>query len=63
MIESVWKRTDVSGSIISARLYNLVIGLVLGWGFLVNFLMVKYIPTETIAAINPIAFYVSYLVY
>ncbi len=62
MIESVWKRTDVSGSIISAKLYNLVIGLVLCWGFLVNFLMVKYIPTETIAAINPIAFFVGYLV-
>jgi FtsH-binding integral membrane protein len=62
MIESVWKRTEVSGSIISAKLYNLVIGLVLCWGFLVNFLMVKYIPTETIAAINPIAFFVGYLV-
>ena len=62
MIESVWKRKEVSGSIISARLYNLVIGLVLCWGFLVNFLMVKYIPAETIAAINPIAFFVGYLV-
>ena len=62
MIESVWKRTEMSGSIISARLYNLIIGLVLCWGFLVNFLMVKYIPTETIAAINPIAFFVGYLV-
>ncbi len=62
MIESVWKRTEVTGSIISAKLYNLIIGLVLCWGFLVNFLMVKYIPTETIAAINPIAFFVGYLV-
>ena len=49
MFESVWKRTEVTGAEVSPRVYNLIIGLVLCWGFGVNYLMVKYVPTEAIA--------------
>lgn len=62
MFESVWKREEVVGEIISDKTYNLVIGLVLCWGFMVNYLMVKYIPTESIAAINPFALLIGYFV-
>ena len=62
-MESVWKRTaaESEGSIVSDRVYNLVIGLTLLWGFGVNYLMVKSIPFETVAGINPIVFFVGYL--
>ncbi len=61
-MENVFKRTsiDSTGEIISANVYNLVIGLTLCWGFLVNYLMVKGIDVETIAQINPIIFFVGY---
>ncbi|MCP4604214.1 MAG: hypothetical protein GY847_27450 [Proteobacteria bacterium] len=62
MIENVWKRTEVNQEIIGAKTYNLVIGLVLCYGFFVNYLMVRFIPTHTIAAIHPIAFVIGYLV-
>lgn len=62
MIESVWKRREVTGEIIGDRAYNLVIGLVLCWGFLVNYLMVRFIPAETIATVHPLAFFVGYFV-
>jgi len=62
MFESVWKRTEATGAIVSPRVYNLIIGLVLCWGFGVNYLMVKYIPTEAITQIHPIAFLVGYFV-
>jgi FtsH-binding integral membrane protein len=60
MIESVWKRTEMTGENISDRTYNFVIGLVLCWGFFVNYLMVRYIPTEMLAGIHPIAFLIGY---
>ena len=54
MENTVFQRSEYEsrGQRISASVYNLCIGLVLGWGFLVNWLMVKHIPYETIADIN-----------
>ncbi len=43
-------------------MYNLVIGLTLLWGFGLNYLMVKNIPTADLLSINPIIFYVGYFV-
>ena len=57
-----FKRTEAnsSGQRISATLYNFIIGLVLCWGFLVNWVMVKTIPYESIANINPWIFFIGY---
>lgn len=62
MENTVFERTeyDSSGQRISHHLYNLLIGLVLCWGFLVNWLMVKTIPYESIAGIHPFIFIIGY---
>ena len=60
MENSVFKRTTATGSIISPAAYNLVIGCVLCWGFLVNWLMVKNIEPQVIAGINPWVFFIGY---
>lgn len=62
MENTVFKRTEneSSGQRISANVYNLIIGLVLCWGFLVNAVMVKTISYESIASISPIIFFVGY---
>ncbi len=62
MENTVFSRTEHEshGRRISTNVYNLVIGLVLCWGFLVNWLMVKTIPHESIAGINPWAFFIGY---
>lgn len=62
MKNAVFNRTEYesSGRRISTNVYNLVIGLVLCWGFLVNWLMVKTIPYESIASINPWMFIIGY---
>ena len=54
MENTVFQRTDINspGRRISANMYNLVLGLVLCWGFLVNWLMVRTIPYESIASIT-----------
>ncbi len=62
MQNSVFNRSEneSSGKRISPSLYNMVIGLVLCWGFLVNWIMVKNIPYESIAHINPFLFFIGY---
>jgi len=61
-MENVFKRTEQesSGVRISSNVYNLVIGLVLCWGFLVNWLIVKHIPYHSLASINPWVFFLGY---
>jgi FtsH-binding integral membrane protein len=49
--QSVWQRSSADAPIISDRLYNVVIGAVLLWGFLVNYLMVTLIPAEAVLRI------------
>lgn len=56
----VFDRTETDDKIISASVYNLVIGLTLMWGFVVNWYMVLTIPAESISEINPIIFFVGY---
>lgn len=58
----VFHRTEYNsrGTQLSDGLYNVIIGLTLCWGFLVNAIMVKSIPAESIAAIHPIAFLIGY---
>lgn len=56
----VFNRTSADGEIISDGSYNLVMGLALCWGFLVNWWMVKSIPAASIAAIPPLVFFFGY---
>ncbi len=48
--ETVWNRRETTDEIISDSTYNLTIGMVLMWGFAINFLMVENIPAEPIMA-------------
>jgi FtsH-binding integral membrane protein len=64
MDTKVFSRTVADGAIISSRAYNLIMGLVLCWGFFINWLMVKYIAPETIANLtggNSFVFFIGYL--
>ncbi len=56
----VFQRKAVEGEIISDFLYNFTMGLVLFWGFLVNWLMVKYIPTSQVERIDFLVFVFGY---
>ncbi len=61
MLENnVFKRIRSEGAIVSDETYNLVIGLVLCWGFLINWLIVRYINPTLILNINPLLFLVAY---
>ncbi len=64
MRNEVFNRTerDSHGGRISANVYNLIIGAVLCWGFLVNWWMVRNIPVTTISSIHPIVFFIGYFV-
>lgn len=57
---SVFKRRETSDKLISASLYNVIIGLTLLWGFAVNGWMVVNISIESIRHIDPIIFYIGY---
>ena len=61
MMESnVFERTHNGEQEVSPRLYNFTIGVVLCWGFLINWLMVGSIPVESITAIDPWVFFIGY---
>ncbi len=60
-MEIFFNRVEAVGTEIGANFYNLVIGLVLCWGFFVNYLIVKNVSYESIAGINPIIFLLLYL--
>ncbi len=62
MENDIFNRSEhnTSGKRIGPNLYNCIIGVVLCWGFLINWLMVKNIPVEDIATINPWIFYLGY---
>ncbi|WP_087016796.1 Bax inhibitor-1 family protein [Thaumasiovibrio subtropicus] len=63
MFESdVFERTELEGREISANLYNFTIGLVLCWGFFVNYLMVGFVPVELIYNIPTVAFFIGYFI-
>lgn len=60
--KDVYSRTsdDSTGASVSDGVYNLIIGLVLCWGFLVNWFMVKNIPFSALQNINPLFFFLGY---
>ncbi len=61
METSVFKRTNFIGAQqISPSLYNLTIGLILCWGFFVNWLMMMTIPVESLYAIDHRLFFIGY---
>jgi len=62
MQTKVFDRTEIVGSEISAAAYNAIIGVTLLIGFAINYAMVKYIPAETIASVNPLMLLISYVV-
>ena len=61
-MENVFQRTESesSGLRISESMYNFAIGLVLCWGFLVNWFIVKNVPVEALMRTNPIVFIILY---
>jgi FtsH-binding integral membrane protein len=60
--ESVWNRRSLVGHEISATQYNLTIGLVLAWGFGVNWAMVTQVSPEVFLSVSPLVFIIGYLV-
>ena len=61
MFESnVFERSQAEGATVSAATYNLVIGLVLCWGFLVNWLIVRNVNAASLSSVHPILFFVLY---
>ena len=52
--------SESTGAEISANTYNLIIGLVLCWGFFVNWLIVKNIPVASLTKIHPLLFILGY---
>ena len=63
MMESnVFSRTETNDEIISDSFYNLTIGAVLAWGFLVNWYMVISIDPEYLRSINIWVFLIGYFV-
>lgn len=60
MESSVFDRRSSGEAEISPRLYNLVIGVVLCWGFWVNWMMVGTISAESLRAISPWIFLIGY---
>lgn len=60
--KSVFARTQAesSGETVSRAFYNLTIGAVLSWGFLVNWWTVRNIPPDVIYSINHWVFLIGY---
>ncbi len=59
---SVFKRTEADGAIISDNLYNFVIGLTLLWGFGVNYLMVRFIDPSLLMSVPYPVFLIGYFI-
>lgn len=61
MFESnVFDRTSTDSEIINPRLYNLIIGLSLLYGFMINWIMVTTINPEVFTSLSPWVFYLGY---
>ncbi|MBI4403930.1 MAG: US12 family protein [Deltaproteobacteria bacterium] len=52
MKDDIFKRSTTTAAIISDRAYNILIGAVLCWGFWLNWLIVRYIPAESVVGID-----------
>jgi hypothetical protein len=56
----VFERERLDAPEVSDATYNMVIGLVLCWGFLANWLIVRYVDTASLASIHPLIFLALY---
>jgi FtsH-binding integral membrane protein len=56
----VFERSIEEGVVITGGIYNLVIGLVLCWGFLVNWLLVYHVSSSWLNSIDPKIFFFGY---
>jgi FtsH-binding integral membrane protein len=56
----VFDRSIADGAVITNSTYNLVIGLVLCWGFLVNWLLVHYVNPSWLIGLHPLVFIIGY---
>lgn len=61
--ESAFKREHTEANTLSSNVYNLMIGLVLLYGFGVNWIMVETIPTELVLAIPKLVFFIGYFIF
>lgn len=57
---NVFQRTQVDGPAVSDSTYNTVIGMVLCWGFFINWLIVRYVNTTSLLSVNPVIFLILY---
>lgn len=62
MQNDTFQRTEyeTQGPRIGAAGYNLIIGMVLAWGFLINWVMVRNIPHEVLESIPILGFIIAY---
>jgi len=62
MGNTVFNRTEneSGGRRVSTKVYNLVIGLVLCWGFFASWMIVKMIPYKSLVNINIWVFFIGY---
>ena len=58
---SIWNRTETTANLVTPLVYNAVIGMVLCWGFAVNYVMLNVIPYEAVASINQWVFLIGYI--
>jgi FtsH-binding integral membrane protein len=56
----VFQRTETDSPVVSDSRYNAIIGLVLCWGFLINWLIVGFVDASSLLDINPIVFILIY---
>lgn len=56
----VFQRTGTDAATVSGATYNLLIGLVLCWGFLFNWVIVREVDTAWLTSINPLIFFGGY---
>jgi len=59
---NVFSRKDSTATLIPASLYNLLIGAVLCWGFMINWLMVRNIDPQALLQVNFFVFIIGYFV-
>lgn len=58
----VFERTKTKAKLIDPKIYNLIIGLTLCWGFALNWLIVSSVPTEFLLSINKWVFFIGYFI-
>ncbi len=60
MKNEIFLRKETTQEVISTRKYNIIIGLSLAWGFLINYFIVKYINPQLVRSIDYRLFLLAY---